>query len=406
MRLRIHHGATEIGGNCIELQAQGQNLLLDLGLPLDAPPKMPAVKGLLGPDPNLLGVVLSHPHIDHYGLLPAASPCLPVWLGEGAKRLLEAAAPFTVGARLPQTISTYRDRRSFAVGPFQITPFLMDHSAFDAHALLVEADGRRIFYTGDFRGHGRKADLFERFLAAPPADIDVLLMEGTSIGRAGETPSESDVETEAIKLMREQAGVMLLCLSAQNIDRFVTFLRASMRSGRIMVIDAYMAALIGAAQMKTLPEISAHPSVRIFLPRSQKRMIVRDGRFELIEPYRDRRIFMAEIQRDPGRFSLMFRASMASDLAGVNLAGGGLIYSLWPGYLERDRIDLRAWARQACLDFHLLHSSGHAHRHDLERMAAALQPQRLIPIHTDQPDAFTALYPMVQKAPNGAWVEV
>ena len=34
MRLRIHRGAAEIGGNCIKVEAQGKSILLDLGMPL------------------------------------------------------------------------------------------------------------------------------------------------------------------------------------------------------------------------------------------------------------------------------------------------------------------------------------------------------------------------------------
>ena len=37
-------------------------------------------------------------------------------------------------------------------------------------------------------------------------------------------------------------------------------------------------------------------------------------------------------------------AAMAVDLAGADLTGACLIYSLWPGYLNRDRVDLRAWS--------------------------------------------------------------
>ena len=49
----------------------------------------------------------------------------------------------------------------------------------------MEAAGRRVFYSGDFRGHGRKRKLFEAMVANPPEDIDILLMEGTTIGRTG-----------------------------------------------------------------------------------------------------------------------------------------------------------------------------------------------------------------------------
>ncbi len=406
MRLRIHHGAAQIGGNCIELESAGQRLLLDLGLPLESEPAMPPVAGLVRDDPSFLGVVLSHPHLDHYGLLPLARPDLPVWLGAGAKQMLAAAAPFTAGAVLPQVISPYRDGETFAAGRFRITPYLMDHSAYDAHALLVEADGQRLFYTGDFRGHGRKAGVFRRFLAAPPANVDVLLMEGTTIGRAEGPVSERDVEGEACALMRRHAGLVLVCFSGQNIDRFVTFFRASVRSGRIFVIDAYMANLIEALELPSLPDPRTHPNLRVFLPKAQKRMIIASRRFDLVDRFRSRRIYREELMRGPSRFTMMFRASMAADLVGAKLEGGCLIYSLWPGYLERDRVDLRDWARNAGAAFEVVHSSGHADRADLARMAKAIDPRWLIPIHTHHPEAYPELFPRVRPLPNGTWLDL
>ena len=75
------------------------------------------------------------------------------------------------------------------LGPFTITPYLVDHSAFDAYSLLVEAAGRRLFYSGDFRAHGRKARLFEQLVADPPA-ADVMLMEGTTSDVTGASQVE------------------------------------------------------------------------------------------------------------------------------------------------------------------------------------------------------------------------
>jgi len=64
MRVRIHRGAREIGGNCVELEGQGKRLVLDLGRPLDAEPDqkvdLPDIPGLGAPDDgSLLGVILS-----------------------------------------------------------------------------------------------------------------------------------------------------------------------------------------------------------------------------------------------------------------------------------------------------------------------------------------------------------
>jgi ribonuclease J len=407
MRLRIHHGAAEIGGNCVELQSGQSRLLLDLGLPLQAGTHdLPDVPGLSDAHPDLLGVVLSHPHLDHYGLLPLALRTVPVWLGEGARRLLEAAAPFTRGSTLPQTISPYRSGQPFEVGPFRITPYLMDHSAYDSHALLVEADGRRLFYSGDFRGHGRKAAVFERFLRHTPRDIHLLLMEGTTLGREEAGIGEQGVEDEAHNIMRATAGVVFACFSGQNIDRFVTFLRASMRARRTFVADAYMANLVTGLGLSSLPRMEDHPAIRVYLPKNQKRMILESERFDLIDRFRERRIYSDEIIARPAVFTMMFRSSMVADLGARDLAGASLIYSLWPGYLQRDRLDLRDWARERGVGFHIVHSSGHAHREDLVRMVEAIAPGRLMPIHTEHPDQYAALFDRVQCAANGEWVEV
>jgi hypothetical protein len=98
--------------------------------------------------------------------------------------LLAAAADIFTPARIIfQNVMFLEDQKPIALGPFVITPFLVDHSAYDAYAILVEADGKRIFYSGDFRAHGRKRQLLERLIQHPPERVDVLLMEGTTISR-------------------------------------------------------------------------------------------------------------------------------------------------------------------------------------------------------------------------------
>lgn len=82
MRARIHGGAAEIGASCVELEHDGSRLVLDLGLPLDVDPdeepSLPTIAGLdTCDDPSLLGIVISHSHPDHYGLVPSASPKVP-----------------------------------------------------------------------------------------------------------------------------------------------------------------------------------------------------------------------------------------------------------------------------------------------------------------------------------------
>ena len=71
VRLTVHRGTHQIGGTCVELcTTDGRRILLDVGRPLDAPQDachlLPKSLDLAG---AMDGVLISHPHQDHYGLL-------------------------------------------------------------------------------------------------------------------------------------------------------------------------------------------------------------------------------------------------------------------------------------------------------------------------------------------------
>ena len=99
MKVCIYRGTKQIGGTCIELVASNQRLLLDFGLPLDGDPTDTTLVPTISSD-NLFGAVISHPHIDHYGLVHHLPGNLPVLMGAAGKRIIQAAAPFK-GQTLP-----------------------------------------------------------------------------------------------------------------------------------------------------------------------------------------------------------------------------------------------------------------------------------------------------------------
>ena len=241
LTITVHRGTKQIGGSCIEVaHPNGQRLILDVGRPLDAPRD---AKGLL---PTTLDkqapatVIISHPHMDHWGLINEIPSHWPLWTGAKSADLMRLTVEL-FRERLERPIHGWHSRkRSFAIGSFQVAPFLTDHSAFDAYMLLIEGAGRRILYTGDFRIHGRKAKLVEQFMASPPPNIDVLLMEGTNLGRTGKPMiSESELEERFVELAQETPGHVFVQWSAQNIDRTVTLYRAAKRTGRDLVVDLY-----------------------------------------------------------------------------------------------------------------------------------------------------------------------
>ncbi|MFG1209565.1 MBL fold metallo-hydrolase [Xanthobacter flavus] len=414
MRARIHRGTQQIGGTLVELEAERQRLLLDCGLPIgaapDAPVVLPGVPGLAAPDPSLLGIVLSHGHRDHWGLIGHALGMPPIFMGAGTERILAAASFFIRDVPALRGAAHLQDDRSISVGPFALTAHLVDHSAFDAYALTVEAGGRRLFYSGDIRSHGRKSALFERLVRRPPRNIDVMLMEGSSLGRLDEDayfPTEAEIEAKLTEVIRRTPGMVLVAASAQNIDRVVTIFRAAKRNGRTLVVDLYAAEMLHATGQDSLPQTS-WPDVALFTPRHQRIKVKKAGRFDLIERHRTGRLFPEDLAACPDRYVVLFRASLLNDLLQAGcLNGAHAVWSQWAGYLKDEKtVALFAALKAQGIGFDVVHTSGHASIPDLKRLARAIAPRTLVPIHTFEAARFPSLFENVVVRRDGEWWEV
>ncbi len=320
--------------------------MLDVGRPLAADrdefvPLPPIDAG----DASLLGVVITHHHADHWGLADQVKAETPVWMGAATKRILKAAGFWTRGLDITLA-GELQHRVPFGIGPFTVTPFLNDHSAFDAYSLLVEAGGRRLFYTGDIRGHGRKAALFEELLRKPPGGVNVLLMEGTNIGpEASAKPTMSETDVEQAMLEEFRHTLALVVTSSQNIDRLVTIYRASLRCGRTLVMDVYSADVARATGNPHIPRPGPEwERVRAYLPRWQALRIKQRGEFDRLRDINPYRLYPEQLATDPGRFVLLFHESEGKRLADAGEFGGASCsWSLWSGYL-RDRSGQRLQA--------------------------------------------------------------
>ena len=415
MRARIHRGAHEIGGSCVEVEASsGERLLLDLGMPLqiddDEELSLPDISGLEEEDPSLLAILITHAHQDHWGLVPGVAAGVPIFCGPAAERIVQEAA-FWLSGKSFSASGHLRDREPFQLGPFRITPYLADHSAFDAYSLLVEADGKKLFYTGDIRGHGRKASMFAALLRDAPTDVDTLLMEGTQVGPSGEVihglPSEDAVEAACVDTFKGTAGLSLVTFSAQNIDRLVSIFRATKASGRDFVMDLYGASIARATGNENIPQ-PGFDRLRVFLPPWQQVRVKDSGEFHRRDEIAPYRIYEQEIAETPERFVMSFSMSSASRLerAGA-LPGASAVWSLWSGYLgEPSGKRYLSFLEKHQIPMVKHHTSGHASIADLQRLARAMDPMQLVPIHTFGASEFGNWFEDTVEHPDGTWWDV
>jgi ribonuclease J len=84
-----------------------------------------------------------------------------------------------------------------------------------------------------------------------------------------------------------------------------------------------------------------------------------------------------------------------------------VIYSQWLGYLDGTHPDyfgsdkISAYRSDPAVNFVYAHTSGHAPVADLQRLASALIPRKLVPIHTEYGEDFSQLFANVVTLNDG-----
>lgn len=407
MKLTIHRGTNEIGGTCIELQSGKSRILLDFGMPLVnksgdsfnfrqykslSTPELikqgilPNVQGAYSENPEIDGVIISHPHADHYGLMQYLNKGIPIWLGKATHRILELNNIFLYQDNKISNPRYFDKETPFTIGDFTITAYWNDHSAFDSYSFLIEAEGKRLFYSGDFRSHGRKAKAYKWFLHNVPKNIDCLMMEGTTIGRKQEnSKTEEEIKDELIELFKKSISINYIYTSSQNIDRLVSIYKACLVSHKTFVIDVYTANVL-----ETLSEFSNLPSplkgfsnLKVLFPNRLTTSLFKRGYDEMANKFSKYKITKKEISKNPSDFVVVVRPSMKIDLERIKAENGNLIYSMWEGYKEQATTkEFMDWLQSKGFTVHDIHTSGHADTDTLKELADTLAPKSIIPIHT------------------------
>ena len=431
MQITIYRGTKEIGGTLIEVKTDTTRILLDAGYPLflsgvpidEEVAKLPHNQLLeLGVLPKIEGlyawdkagfdaVVISHAHIDHFGLLKYVNSAIPVHMSAGTERLIQISRLFRICEGCDSEVRRFRMYRSFRIGNIKLKPYLMDHSAFDAAAFEISAEGKAVTYSGDFRGHGRKSICLDRFIAAAKNRPDVLLIEGSMLGRTDEqTMTETELEDAVVARMRGLNYPLLFQSSSQNIDRLVSFYRAALRLKRLFVVDIYTAnVLYELRQLRNnLPHPSPeYPNIKVFFPYRLTRKIFDDIGEEYARRFSEYHVSREQLGRAQDRVIMACRPSMLRDIARCGMRNGVFLYSLWRGY--RDSPYQQVFERSlesAGFSLEALHTSGHATVGAIRRVIDGLDPQKLVPIHTMHPNAFDDFSDKTERKHDGEPFEV
>lgn len=368
----IHRGAHQIGGCCTEVRTDQARILIDFGDELPKPGQVSRpleLEGVTHGKPDCGGVFFTHYHGDHVGQIGSILPGIPLYMGKAAKEIFSLYQQ-RVSAHHPaataETLAAIRPISPLGkvqAGNIKVTPLAVDHSAYDAYMFLVEAQGKRILHTGDYRLHGFKGKGVLTALEKYAGQVDVLITEGTTFSRAGqEAVTEGDVEREAIRLLREHKYVFLLC-SSTNIDRLAAFFAAAKKAGRIFVCDSYQKSVLDVVTRHSGEKSPLYDFSRVLTYGQNLLPLMKEKGFCM--PIRDGEWTRSLVEQFDPKESLF-------------------VYSMWTGYLEREP------AFQALLDGKnsvILHASGHGSPEQVKAVCDVVRPRvGVIPIHTDAPE--------------------
>jgi ribonuclease J len=230
---------------------------------------------------------------------------------------------------------------------------------------------------------------------------------------------ESDIEQKMLDILREATGPCFLIGSGQHIDRLCAAFRACKRAGRIFVLDIYTAYILRLVsnRFENVPDFS-DKNIRVltkgrtasshYSKVDANRKHFGDFIPDLFSP--GTQIGKDEILDNPGKFFL--KVSNFSDLLDA-LEGNRVtvIYSQWAGY-RQETFNPSGYRRfddlenNPNIDFYEVHTSGHAAVGDLQKLAKAVKPRMLVPIHTEYADEYKKYFFNVRLVDDGELLSI
>ena len=359
-------------------------IVVDCGVTFGGP-SLPGIE-LIMPNPefleenadDVLALILTHSHEDHYGAV------LDLWPGF---ELPVVGSPFTAAMLAAKRagdgivdnvdVTIMQPGKPFEIGPFTIEPINVAHSIPESNALLITTPVGRVLHTGDWK-------LDPTPVANAPTDVArlqrigedtsqplALICDSTNAVKDGESPSEADVAETLAKLIAEAPHRVAVTTFASNVGRVISIVRAAEKAGRQVVMSGRsLHRIMGIA--KELGMLEGLPPL---LDQDAYKSIPRD-----------KCVLICTGSQGEARAAIARIARGEHPVIDLN-AGDRMIFSSWaiPGN-EREVIDIQnrlidKGVELITRDHGLVHVTGHPRRGELRKLYEWVKPQVLVPVH-------------------------
>ena len=413
MEIKIHRGLDQIGGCITEIWTDSSRVFIDFGqnLPSNGKTVTPEEDALMVADiirnneKEHQAVFYTHAHEDHVGLFRYIP--LEQYIGEGSKELLlikyrtlldgdkmaiderhQLQEPskekeelleknYRTTKGLIDKLKAFKTWKRTAlkespcpitIGDIRVTPFFTCHSIYDAHMFLVEADGKRIWHTGDYRLHGYMSKGLFPMLRRYATDIDVLITEGTMLGRKDKCIHECEVSRKMASVMQAFKYVFVLA-SATDIERLASIkVAAENANKRLCILSLFM-----KRTMKFFTERESSLSRGLF---SFAPLFYTD---KLYGKLKHRGFTMVVGTSQVDRVKKLLDSLPQEETL--------LIYSTWDGYYKNaEQIKANSKYKEFREMFYNavdIHTSGHADKATIRKVIETVRPKEVICIHKE-----------------------
>lgn len=435
--LTFYGGAGEIGGNKILLKDNDTKIYLDFGESFNfgeeyfyewLQPRsanglevyfefglMPKVKGIYSEEllkltdlpykkPKIDGVVISHSHSDHVSHLPFLDEDIPVYIGHGTHKILEIYHHLyrqlcDIGNH--NHIHHFKSGDRIKIKDIEIEPIHVEHSIPGAYGFIIHTSKGAIVYTGDFRLHGPRSDMTMEFARkATEAKPYALICEGTRMGSESEhNYTEKEVEKKAFDIIKSSKGLVMAYFSMSNVDRFMSFYRAAVKNKRKIVIDTKFAYIIDNLRDKitVLPDVRKDKNVKVYYRLSKSCTFCEKDYFKWEREFMPNMITYKEIAKNPKKYVMHLGFYKLMELVYLKPKNADFIFSMSEHFYEGEeneeqRMIWENWMKHFGIKFHKAHCSGHMSKQDLKEFIKKVNPEILIPVHTQDAEEFKKLH--------------